>query len=288
MTLYCLHQIWHSQQHSVLRILSHWRSIKSFSIVYNISVGSFNDPLHVESYYLLLFLFIQTDHISTHRLYDSLWPPSYSMKSNAFCLFLSAVCSIWYCLEHIGFSLPFNTQRIISMTIGFGNYTRLLSALYPVFSSKTIAISLTLPRCFILSSWPSVAHFFKHISIHYHPIHSTLMYLSNGRQFSNIATILAIVVLQHWGSSWSCVLLFCLQIIPWLIFSRNPPIHPLFHWVRALSLGWPIHLVKVFPEVSFCVTLKGAILWDFPSPTIQCTLYLHFIHYWKAPVIEAC
>jgi len=93
------------------------------------------------------------------RMYGSFRPPALSMKTTSFSQCPTSVYEAWCCLGDRIIFLPFNTQQITIMNLLFGNFGRLLLAMWPMFSPKSIAVAICLGI-----SFSSTFEFHLHIS----------------------------------------------------------------------------------------------------------------------------
>ena len=147
------------------------------------------------------------------RMYDSFRPAFLSMKSINFSQCLPAVYEAWSYLGARTISLQFNTQRIKTMNIVFGNYGRLFLAMLLGCSPKSVASGLLLCLHFVLESRISLAHFFETIPPHCLQIDSALSKLSKCSQFSNVFKKSAMAVSLCRGQSRTCFKWFCPRIM---------------------------------------------------------------------------
>jgi len=168
------------------------------------------------------------------RMYGSIGLPFLSMKSTNSSLCLTSVYEAWSCLGARTISLPFDTQWIITMNVVFGISGRLLVAIVPAQSPKSVARRLSPRLSFFLTSWISLAHFFKNISTHCRRIHSALSKLTSGSQFSNFTKKSAPAIFQCRVKSWNCFNRFCPRMMDRCYISRNPATHTFSHLLNAL------------------------------------------------------
>jgi hypothetical protein len=98
------------------------------------------------------------------RMYGSVGPQCLSMRSPNFSQCLTSVYKAWSYLGARAISLPFDSQRIITVNVVFGNSGRLHLAVSPARSSKSVATHLWPRLTFSLASRFSLAHVFNHIS----------------------------------------------------------------------------------------------------------------------------
>jgi len=168
------------------------------------------------------------------RMYGSFRPLFLLMKSTNSSQRLTSGYEACSCLGTRTKSLPFNTQWMITMNVIFGNSGRLLFALLPTHSPKSVAGRLLHGLPFILTSQILLAHFFKNITTHCQRVHSVLSKFTNSSHILNVAKTSATAVSQSRGPSQTCFK----PLRPWIIdrcfLCWNRTTHSLFHMLNPL------------------------------------------------------
>jgi len=154
------------------------------------------------------------------RKYGSFGQQFFSMKSISSSQRLTSVYEAWRWMLEVWSLVSFDTRRITTMKVVFGNSGMLTLAILPALSPKSIAGRM-LPRLpFFLASRTSLADFFKNTSTHCRRIHSAIENVFNGSQFSKDSKTYATAVSQRRGPSLCCFKRFCPGIMDRCFFSR--------------------------------------------------------------------
>jgi len=198
---------------------------------------------------------------NTVSQYGSFGPQFFSMKSIICSQCLTSGYEGWSCLLDVWSLLLFDTQRITTMKVVFGNSGRVLITFLPAHSPKSVASCLLPYLPYFLAFQTSLAKLFNIIWTLCRQIHLALSRFSKGSQVSKVSEKSQTAISQGRGPSRNCFNRCCPRIIDPFFFSKNPAILTFFHFLKALKLCCPIVLVHCFKENSSCFKLIA----DLPS-----------------------